>query len=123
MTDDLFADPFAAPSLKTELWLKAHIRRCEVNGAIAMIARRGDSDAGAVYLKLYKLGEGFAVLSKARNGHGNPIWLRATGKDWLAEFEVEDYLRKQAKFDPDFWVLEIEDREGRAFVDEPIENV
>jgi len=24
------------------------------------------------------------------------------------------------KFDPDIWIVEIEDREGRAFVDEPI---
>jgi hypothetical protein len=24
------------------------------------------------------------------------------------------------KFDPDLWIVEIEDREGRAFVDEPI---
>jgi len=24
------------------------------------------------------------------------------------------------KFDPDVWIIEIEDRQGRAFVDEPI---
>ncbi|MBU6299234.1 MAG: DUF1491 family protein, partial [Alphaproteobacteria bacterium] len=26
----------------------------------------------------------------------------------------------QMKFDPDLWIVEIEDREGRAFVDEKI---
>ena len=33
-----------------------------------------------------------------------------------------DYLtfEKQQKFDPDLWIVEIEDREGRTFVDEKI---
>ena len=30
------------------------------------------------------------------------------------------WLDKQVKFDPDLWIVEIEDRDGRAFVDEPI---
>ena len=29
-------------------------------------------------------------------------------------------LARQIKGDPDLWIVEIEDREGRAFVDEPI---
>jgi DNA-binding GntR family transcriptional regulator len=33
---------------------------------------------------------------------------------------VEVYLAREVKFDPDVWIVEIEDREGRAFVDEAI---
>jgi hypothetical protein len=31
-----------------------------------------------------------------------------------------DYFAKQVRFDPDIWIVEIEDREGRTFVDEPL---
>ena len=31
-----------------------------------------------------------------------------------------DWCDKQVRFDPDLWILEIEDRAGRAFVDEQI---
>jgi hypothetical protein len=30
------------------------------------------------------------------------------------------YFEKQIRYDPDLWIVEIEDREGRAFVDEAI---
>ena len=40
---------------------------------------------------------------------------------WVRDFNaVVKYLDKQMRFDPDIWIVEIEDRDGRAFVDEPI---
>jgi hypothetical protein len=40
--------------------------------------------------------------------------------DGASEAQAAEYFAKQVRFDPDIWILEIEDREGRAFVDEPI---
>jgi hypothetical protein len=38
----------------------------------------------------------------------------------VADAKAADWCDRQVKFDPDLWIVEIEDREGRAFVDEPI---
>ena len=34
-----------------------------------------------------------------------------------ADTEVEAYLAREVKFDPDVWIVEIEDRAGRNFLD------
>ena len=39
---------------------------------------------------------------------------------WTGEARASEWCDKQVKFDPDLWIVEVEDREGRAFVDEPI---
>ena len=39
---------------------------------------------------------------------------------WTDEARASQWCDKQVAFDPDLWIVEIEDREGRAFVDEPI---
>ena len=38
----------------------------------------------------------------------------------VAETKAAGWCDRQVKFDPDLWIVEIEDRHGRAFVDEPI---
>ena len=37
-----------------------------------------------------------------------------------AEADAEARIAREIKFDPDLWIVEIEDRQGRTFVDEPV---
>ena len=87
-----------------------------------MVTRRGDETAGSVLLKINRLGPGCMVLSPTTDFRdGTRMWLKGTGPDWIDEEEADAYIERQIKNDPDLWVLEIEDREGRAFLDEKIE--
>ncbi len=107
------------PRIKTAIQIKAIIRRAEVAGAHAFLVRRGQEDAGALFLKISRLDGTFTVLNQARRGDGELIWTKPIG-DSTDEAVASKYLEKQLRFDPDIWILEIEDREGRAFVDEPV---
>ena len=40
------------PRLKTSIWVAALIRRAEIGGASAFVARKGEADAGAVIVKV-----------------------------------------------------------------------
>lgn len=111
----------AAPRLKAEIWVKALIRRCELNGASAMVVRRGDAGSGTVLVKLNTLDGMASVFAPARDGDGQLIWMRAPKGAPVPEPEVDAYIEKQRSFDPDIWVVEIEDREGRHFLQEPVE--
>lgn len=107
------------PKLKAAIQIQAIIRRAEVAGAQAFLVRRGSEEAGALFLKLSRLDGTYTVLNQARRGDGELIWTKPLG-DSADHEAVSRYLDKQIHFDPDLWVLEIEDRMGRAFVDEPI---
>lgn len=107
------------PRIKTAIQIKAIIRRAEVAGAQAFLVRRGQEDAGALYLKVARLDGTFMVLNQARRGDGELVWTKPLG-DSVDEASASKYLEKQLRFDPDIWILEIEDSQGRAFVDEPI---
>jgi len=107
------------PKLKAAIQIKAIIRRAQVAGAQAFLVRRGSEEAGALFLKLSRLDGTFTILNQARRGEGELVWAKPLG-DSTDEGAVSKYLEKQIRFDPDLWILEIEDREGRAFVDEPI---
>jgi hypothetical protein len=87
-----------------------------------MVTRRGDDTAGSVLIKINRLGPGCRVLTPTTNFEdGTRMWLKGTGPDWVDEMDADAYIARQIKNDPDLWVLEIEDREGRAFLDERIE--
>jgi len=105
------------PSLRVEIWVKAQIRMCDINMTPAYVRRKGDPDAGAVLLKLDKLDGTVEVLTQVRTGEGAKAWSRGTGDAPVPEAEAEAYIERQLKYDPDIWVLEIEDRGGSYAVD------
>jgi hypothetical protein len=108
------------PRLKAGIFVRALIRRAEVAGAQAYVARKGAEEAGAVMLKIARLDGTCLVLDQARRGaEGELVWVKPLG-DSASDEAARVFFDKQIKFDRDLWIVEIEDREGRTFVDEPV---
>jgi hypothetical protein len=107
------------PRLKAGIFVRALIRRAEVAGAQAYVVRKGAEEAGAVFLKVSRLDGSCIVLDQARAGDGELVWATQLGGPCDDE-KARAYLERQVGYDPDLWIVEIEDREGRAFVDEKI---
>lgn len=107
-------------NLKSEFWVKALIRRAAVVNAPAMVVRRGHSDAGTVYVKVARLDGTADVYGPTFGTDGERVWMRVSGAEPVPDADAEAYLQRQEKFDPDFWVVEVEDKEGRHFLTEPV---
>lgn len=107
-------------NLKAEIWVKALIRRASVANVPAMVVRRGQSDAGTVYIKVALLNGLADVYGPTWGEMGERVWMRVSGDVPVSDREADDYLERQARFDPDFWVVELEDKEGRHFLTEPV---
>jgi len=108
--------------IATELRVKALVRRCRVGGASAFVMRRGDSERGALYVKVSTL-DGRALVF----GPPPASFEVVADEEQLAahldpagvpDAEAEAYLAQQVEYDPDLWVVEIEDRRGRNFLEE-----
>lgn len=109
------------PRLKSEFWVKAHILKCSGQGIHAMLSRKGDETSGIIIVKVFQSRDACTVLTPTLRMDGTRIWLRATGEEPVPEIEADDYIKRQISFDPDLWVLEIEDSQGRHFLEEPVE--
>jgi hypothetical protein len=107
------------PRLKAGIFVRALTRRAEVAGAAAFVVRMGTEEAGAVILKVNRLDGTVLVLNQTRDGKGALVWSQPLG-GWTADARANEWCDKQVKFDPDLWIVEVEDRQGRAFVDDPI---
>jgi GMP synthase (glutamine-hydrolysing) len=90
---------------------------------MATVARKGDVEAGALFLKVNRFAAGCEVFSGVTGPDGSDAWLRATGPKPVAEKEADAYLARQSKYDPDLWILEIEDPKAQFVLDEKILEV
>lgn len=106
--------------LKSGIWIKALIRRCDIAAIGVAVLARGDPDAGAILLKLSPREGGCTVLAQARRPDGTAVWMRATGGAPVPEPDADAYIARQRGRDPDLWVVEIETGAVDALLDSPI---
>ena len=100
--------------LKSQVIVQSAIRRASMRGIPATVARRGDVDAGPIYIK-QNLGPGVGctVLAPRRDYDRDvTLWRPATGDAPVPEADADAYIERERRVDPDLWVLEIEDRDG-----------
>jgi hypothetical protein len=107
--------------LSSDLWVAALIRRAEQGGAFAMVERKGDPRAGAVLVKLVNRRDGWTRLyAEAVRGDGERVWMQPVTS--TTEADLDAYIARSARIDPDLWVVEIDDATGRHFLTEPVET-
>jgi hypothetical protein len=109
--------------LKSAIWVAAYVRRCNVEGAFAAVRRRGAEEAGAIFIKLNRLdgsAELFGPAPQSSFDEAHPTdraFSRSFGEHPVPEAKIEERLLKEIRFDPDAWIVEVEDRSGRHFLD------
>jgi hypothetical protein len=107
--------------LSSDIWVAALIRRVEMAGAFATVARKGDARAGAVLIKTFDQRAKIAqIYVEATRGDGDRVWMRPA--EFASEAEVDAYAARAARIDPDIWVVEIEDADGARFLTESVEG-
>ena len=103
--------------LAAGLWVSAYLARLQAEGISTYVVARGDETAGAVLIKLATMdGKAQAFQRTFDLMSGTRTW------DTLAEGDeraVDEAIQKQRSFDPDLWVIEVEDARGRHMLDQP----
>ena len=109
--------------LKTALWVAAYLRRCHVEGLFAVVRRRGAEEAGAVFVRISRLDGTSDLFGPAPQSafdatqEAARAFTPSLATQSAPDADIEAYLARQLKFDPDAWIVEVEDRAGRSFLD------
>jgi len=106
--------------LKTELWVKAYIRRCAVDGRWAVVARKGDPDAGTVYVRVDLMDGRVRLLGPAPGSafaeDGERLWVEIGETGTMAGEDAAAYLERRVSFDRDIWIVDLEARDGECLL-------
>lgn len=105
--------------LRADFWVSAYLRRCGVEGVEAVLRKRGAAEAGAIFVKVDQL-DGTASLY----GPAPQLFLDDSGERLFTAIlrgvmplDIEERMTREMRFDPDLWLVEVDDRLGRHFLD------
>ncbi|MFT6103623.1 MAG: hypothetical protein ACJA1E_000035 [Paracoccaceae bacterium] len=102
--------------LAAGIWVDAYMRILDTQMIPAFVVARGDATAGAIVIKINTLDGTARVFQRVMQMDGTRPWdVLAQG----AERDVDTAIGNQRRFDPDLWVIEVEDRRGRHLLDMP----
>ena len=102
--------------LTADIWVSAYLARLRLLEIPAFVVQRGDATAGAVLVKLNTLNGQACCYQRAFD-------LMTGARQWVVLSEGDDAavdasIAKQRGFDPDVWVIEVEDKQGRHLLGE-----
>jgi hypothetical protein len=110
--------------LKSDIWVAAYLRRCGADGVSVALRRRGASEAGAIFVKIDRLDGRSALFGPAPQSEAaesergvERVFTRMHASEWIDDRDAERRLLRELSFDPDIWIVEVEDREGRPRLD------
>ncbi len=102
--------------LTAEFWVQAYLTRLRLSDIPVFITAKGDATAGAVLVKSNTLDGQAKVFQRSFDlMTGERAWIILAEGD---ERDVDATIEKQKSFDPDLWVIETEDRDGRHLLDQ-----
>ena len=97
--------------LKTKLVVNAIQRTCGRMNLPFYVLKKGEENAGNIFIKILITETTSKVLSQINDLNGGTRWEPIGLENYIiSNSEADKYIEKQIHIDPDTWVLEIEDK-------------
>jgi len=92
------------------------MRRCFATGLTAVVVNKGAPEAGAIYIQVTisrQLVRVFAPApGPAYSEEGERNWSHPLGAEPVSVEKAQEYFARQLSFDPDIWIIDIDDQRG-----------
>ncbi|WP_439273328.1 DUF1491 family protein [Pseudochrobactrum sp. HB0163] len=104
--------------LTSEFWVSALMRRIRGADGFAYLVRRGATQAGAIFIKIRNKDGQYDLYMPAPQSEYDPE--QVDERQFVLYMQSDDEqlinerLEKELRFDPDLWLVEIEDCEQAA---------
>jgi hypothetical protein len=112
--------------VKAAIWVAAFIRRVNASGASAVLVRRGAEEAGPILIRIDRLdGTGDLYVPAPQSAYdedhpGERLFVRRFGGGPVSSERLVEAIARETRIDPDLWLIDVEDRQGRSFLDEQV---
>jgi hypothetical protein len=103
--------------LASSVLVGALLRRAESQGGFGVVVAKGDATAGAVTVILREKGENPRFLERVLQPDGTYSW-QESRQLIENEQELETFLGRRRKSDPDLWILELDIASAERFAAE-----
>lgn len=107
-----------AARLTSAMFVAALLRRAQQEGGFGAVVKRGDEHAGAVLIVLAERGQPVEVLERMLGGDGRYVWGSPLAAAAHNADDIDKFLEKRRRFDPDSWVIELDTASAERFAAE-----
>ena len=94
------------------------MRRAAADGDFATVLRKGDEERGSLLLLISERGRHVAGLERILKLDGSYRWDRVGPADSASSIDIADFLARRARFDEDFWAIEVDIADAERFIAE-----
>lgn len=108
------------PRLATQLEAAALIRLAEAAGGHGTVLHKGDLERGTLLLILASRGQPQFTLERLLDPSGHYSWQKSFLDPGSNLAKVSELLARRARFDPDFWAIELDVADPERFVVESL---
>lgn len=117
-----------AMRLRSDIWVSAYLRRVNGEGSIAVLQRRGAAEAGAIYITVEgedRTCDLYVPAPQSMLDHDvqDRVFRKHSSQGPLDALALHEVLTREMRFDSDLWIVAVEDRERRHFLEHVIEDV
>src|SRR5262249_13326059 len=91
----------------------AHLRQLNSKGTPVYVVHKGAPAAGTVMVKVVIRATGCRVFNQTRDIDGNIAWMDIYEGLIVDETRADQYIQRAIERDPDVWVIEVEDMNGK----------
>jgi hypothetical protein len=106
--------------LNAKLWVNSLLRRVSQVGDFAAVIKKGDETAGQVILVARRRNGQLQVFTRTMNSLGDYSWTVAMANEQEELGKINEYLERQARYDPDLWIIELDTDNPERFVDDEL---
>ncbi|MGZ9721109.1 DUF1491 family protein [Rhizobium miluonense] len=106
--------------LRSDIFVSAMTRRLFARGDFAAVERKGEEQAGAIFIR-QRFRDGLETLygpapQSFFDGEGDEGRLFEIRSDRKEPAEIREVLDRELKFDPDLWIVELETDDAAEIV-------
>ncbi len=105
-----------APRLTAAMRVSALIRLAESDGGIGTVLAKGDPTAGPVVIVGLEKGRFGGFFERLLDASGNYAWQPAGGQPAESDEQIQAYLDRRRRNDPDLWLIELNVSELSRFI-------